>query len=366
MQKEAAAGGRQLTNRFFINATKDENGNATSAHDEELAANANNTEPSHKASFEHEHDDGLDETFVCELHSGETIPIQSTHDQLVDMRVALNEGLLVSAVSTIGVAEEQDQEQEEHDGGIEEGGQEVGVIGAKPAPIGAKPDPSASLSSSPPTSSPTPTMLESVTLPPGPIRFSTDPSNRRQLQQHSKFQHLQDHENHPHQKLLNTQHNLNLQARHPSSSSQGRRKLASYTGTKSMLVVKVTDSLNAAVPYTPAQISDKFFGTTGDDENMKSQFNSCSLGNLQISNTDYGSKSTAINAVVDAPGVLHVRISIDLNNPQHLIRSAIGSAVEAKLGFRLPGPFDNVLYVVKECRQGCGWAAYAVSVLSFL
>ena len=263
----------------------------------------------------------------------------------------------MSAISTIGVAEQQEPEQ---DGEIDEG-QEVGVIGAKPAHIiGAKPDTSAQ---SPPTSSPTPTILESVALPPGPIRFSTDPGNRRRLlQQHSKFQHLQDDENHPHQKLLNEQHDINLQARQTSSSSHGRRKLASYTGTKSMLVVKVTDSQNAAVPYTPSQISDKFFGTAGDDENMKSQFSSCSLGNLQISNTEYGSKSNAINAVLDAPGVLDVKISIDLNNPQHLLRSAIGSVVEAKLGFRLPGPFDNVLYVVKECRQACGWAAYAVSV----
>ena len=87
---------RQLTNRFFIsNATEDEHGNSSSTsvvRDDDSAANANSTTDtgtSQEASVEHEHD-GLDETFVCELHSGQTIPIQSTHGQLVDMRVALN------------------------------------------------------------------------------------------------------------------------------------------------------------------------------------------------------------------------------------------------------------------------------------
>ena len=58
---------------------------------------------------ENEDDFGPDETFVCELYDGKgVVPIVSTQEQLGELRRALNDGVLVSAVSTIGVTEEEE------------------------------------------------------------------------------------------------------------------------------------------------------------------------------------------------------------------------------------------------------------------
>ena len=57
-------------------------------------------------------------------------------------------------------------------------------------------------------------------------------------------------------------------------------------GAKPILVVRVTDSDGKVHPDTPAIISDKIFGTSGDSLNAKSQFAACSFGKLQITN-DY-------------------------------------------------------------------------------
>jgi len=47
------------------------------------------------------------------------------------------------------------------------------------------------------------------------------------------------------------------------------RKLTE-TGTKPMLIVKVTDSVGKARPLSPAQIGDDVFGTLGDPLNLES------------------------------------------------------------------------------------------------
>lgn len=40
-------------------------------------------------------------------------------------------------------------------------------------------------------------------------------------------------------------------------------------------------------------------------------------------------------------------------------KSAAVKAVEAKLGYSIPGPFDHVMFGVEKCYLECGWAAYA-------
>jgi len=174
--------------------------------------------------------------------------------------------------------------------------------------------------------------LSSVTLPPGAIQIKTDP--------HRRLEHEE-------------------------------RRAATYTGKKPVLIVRVTDVNGKAVPQTAEQISDKFFGTQGDLENMKSQFGSCSFGELDITYNDYGDTTNAIVSKLAAPGVLEVSIGISLNNNQGTITNVIGRAVETKLGksnlpnprsgnyLGLPGPSAHVLYVVENCYQECRWAAYA-------
>ena len=56
------------------------------------------------ASFDSEDRVQTDETFVCELDDGLTVPIDGTQDQMNEMRVMLNSGSLISAQSTVQVS----------------------------------------------------------------------------------------------------------------------------------------------------------------------------------------------------------------------------------------------------------------------
>ena len=96
-----------------------------------------------------------EEGFVCELEGGSIAPIEATSEQLEEMRAALSNGTLISAVSTMevdmfDVVEEDD----------ELGGDDVGL----------------SWWDTPPQS-----RSKSAKLPPGPIHLS---SNSRRLVEH--------------------------------------------------------------------------------------------------------------------------------------------------------------------------------------
>ena len=85
-------------------------------------------------------------------------------------------------------------------------------------------------------------------------------------------------------------------------------------------------------------------------------FVDCSWGQLNVVN----SYSVDISDHLAAPGVIEVTINISLlDNDRYAIRNAVTTAVQAKLGFNLPGPFEQVMYMLEKCYVGCGWAAYA-------
>ena len=143
-----------------------------------------------------------------------------------------------------------------------------------------------------------------------------------------------------------------------------RRKLSNggVTGVKPILVVKVTDSQGRARNESPYQISDDIFGSYTDPVNMKSQLEDCSFGQLtiqpgQVLPENVASKDSAGNTI---PGMMEVTIPIPLNtNDRYKIHNAITTEVQSKLGFTLPGPYEQVMYVIEKCYVGCGWAAYA-------
>lgn len=264
-----------------------------------------------------------DEEFVCELITGHTVPITATPQQVDELREALADGSLISAVSTIVVqavtvttpTATEGGEAAAAGGGGEEV-QEVVQVAMMEEDVAQEAVQEVIASSSVDGSSGS-GFIESVSLPPGSIQLQTEGTarRRRQLKQ--------------------------------------RRELASYTGTKPVLAVRVTD-VNGLAPQGDANfMSDKFFGTYGDAETMVSQFASCSYDAFQIVTKQYPQLS--------APGVLDVQISISLqNSSRDAIRKAVHSAVAAKLGFSAtPGPFAHVLYVVEKCYVDCGWAAYA-------
>mmetsp|Transcript_18161 Transcript_18161/g.26955 ORF Transcript_18161/g.26955 Transcript_18161/m.26955 type:complete len:609 (+) Transcript_18161:76-1902(+) len=133
-----------------------------------------------------------------------------------------------------------------------------------------------------------------------------------------------------------------------------RRRLAKTLGTKPILVVKVTDNGGLTRAESPAVIGDDIFGTLGDPVNLASQMKACSFGKLNIVPGAIHSSKKA------APGVIKVRISKSLtSNDRYAIHNAVTSAVNAKLGISLPGPYEQVMYVVEKCYVNCGYAAYA-------
>ncbi len=167
----------------------------------------------HAADNNMEVEDHQEEGFACEVEDGQDVPIEATPAQLEEMRSALLNGTLISAVSTMEV--------DMFDIAEEEDTNDVGSSEITP--------PSSSSSS----------RGKSAKLPPGPIHLSTD---SRRL------------------------------AEHP------QRRLNKLTGTKKLLVVRITDSEGLAPAGNAAFYSDKFFGTKEDLETPKAQLNGCSHG----------------------------------------------------------------------------------------
>eukprot|EP00957_Ditylum_brightwellii_P206416 15348337-Ditylum_brightwellii.AAC.1 len=57
---------------------------------------------------------------------------------------------------------------------------------------------------------------------------------------------------------------------------------------------------------------------------------------------------------------MEATIAIDITqNDRYTIHNAVTAEVNRLLGFSLPGPFEQVMYVIEKCYVGCGWAAYA-------
>ena len=135
---------------------------------------------------------------------------------------------------------------------------------------------------------------------------------------------------------------------------RSRRRLAVTKGTKPILAVRVTDSAGKVRSESAAAISDDIFGTNSDPVNLKSQLAACSFNQLIV---QPGLDPPDSNE--NATGVIEVTIGVSLEgNSRGTIRNAVTTAVQALLGHGLPGPYQQVMYVLESCYQDCGWAAY--------
>jgi len=139
-------------------------------------------------------------------------------------------------------------------------------------------------------------------------------------------------------------------------TSEVQRAPTTVTGLKPILVVKVTDSEGRARPESSRQISDDVFGSFGDKMTLKSQMHACSFEKLDIT----AGLSSGTDTSSDSPGVVDITIGISLlNNSRFAVRKAMTDTLEAQLGYKLPGPYQHVMFVLEGCYQQCGWAAYA-------
>lgn len=140
-----------------------------------------------------------------------------------------------------------------------------------------------------------------------------------------------------------------------------RRKLGNrYEGNKKILLIRITDVDGRSIPETARQVSDKFFGTYGDAMTVKSGFESCSFGAMQIT-SDYSGTSVD-QSVMSAPGVVDVKIGLSLSSASQVaIIEAAATATMKKMKIGLPGPFAHVIFILEDCYTGeaeCNFAAY--------
>jgi hypothetical protein len=198
----------------------------------------------------------FDEQFVCERSTtGELLPLIGSDEQMDQLREALNNGILISAESTIEGLTEEDLES------VEVPGDEDG-------------------SNNPFTENDV-NVETVVSLPVGEFKFK--PGNGQHSLKRRALEQIDD---------LDSSH----------------RNLAVYTGTKKVLFVKVTDKNGLEHPDSAKVMSDKVFGTYGDNTNMKDQFEACSYGDMKITN-NYGFN---LGNAESAPGVIEVKIDISL------------------------------------------------------
>eukprot|EP00569_Conticribra_weissflogii_P017185 CAMPEP_0171451118 /NCGR_PEP_ID=MMETSP0881-20121228/40982_1 /TAXON_ID=67004 /ORGANISM="Thalassiosira weissflogii, Strain CCMP1336" /LENGTH=729 /DNA_ID=CAMNT_0011975599 /DNA_START=73 /DNA_END=2262 /DNA_ORIENTATION=+ len=143
------------------------------------------------------------------------------------------------------------------------------------------------------------------------------------------------------------------------SNTNRNGNLAKFEGVKRVLVVRVVDSEGRAHADSAEVISDKIFGTAGDQENMIQQFRDCSFGKLTLTHEPATSANSVLSHL-SAPGVIEATIPVSLmNTTRAVIRNQVTQVVENKLGLRLAENFDHVMYILQKCYVQCGWGAYA-------
>ena len=342
-------------------------------------------------------DDG--EQFLCELYDGSTLPITATVDQMNELRMSLNNGTLISSVSSVTVVEV-DSELMEEDSSVVDADSSAAAEQAESTTSNIPSD-TTSTSSSPSSPNNTNNHYEwymnwdilkcrpicigaypcqdtnDEPLAPWTIKYNTSKECCIDSNVHEQCGlwsvslpkgAIQLEKKDPHERhlLVSSSSSFTAKEKHQQGkeheqpiTTRRRRSLASYTGTKTTLVVRVTDINGIVISDSPSTISNKIFGTYGDEETLSSQFSSCSYSTFNIVPI-----LKASYYQLSDNGVLDVTIPISINNKQHLIRNAVTHAVELKLGIQLPGIFDFVIYVLEGCYQDCGWAGVRRNIVS--
>jgi len=185
----------------------------------------------------------------------------------------------------------------------------------------------------------------------------------KRVRQHHTIQQLDDTTQQDNVVHNNRFFNRNLSQSSTATTQSQRRQLSSggVTGTKPILVVKVSDSSGRARSESSQVISSDIFGpqpgtntaNIPDAVNLKSQLQDCSKGGTST-------PQLIIQPGVDqhankyvAPGTIEVTIDVTLSdNDRYVIHDAITNAVEEQLDISLPGPYEQVMYVIEKCYVG--------------
>ena len=132
--------------------------------------------------------------------------------------------------------------------------------------------------------------------------------------------------------------------------SDSRRRLSTLatTGTKAILAVRVTVKNLGSPELSAAEISNRIFGTDGDLVNLKSQYEGCSKGRLEI----MPAISDDHQEIVD--GVLELTIDANGSTDDRVISDLANNYVKA----RYANIADHWMLCLPPGTDG-GWVGYA-------
>lgn len=138
----------------------------------------------------------------------------------------------------------------------------------------------------------------------------------------------------------------------PLTNSTDNATTAAAGEQKSVLVVRVI-APDAQTSLNMSQLSDSVFGTSGDPVNLASQFSACSYGQLNF----VAAQPANSEPIID--GVIEVTIDQVISGTDNsVVRNAVTSALNSKLGYQAASRFDHVMYALPPGTNG-GWIAYA-------
>lgn len=151
----------------------------------------------------------------------------------------------------------------------------------------------------------------------------------------------------------------------PDDGSRARRLEGDNVNIR-VIVIRVTAGTDPVYSTTAnaTKISDRVFGTDGDEVNLVSQYEQCSFGKLTVSPV------TALNdgdPTLSAPGVYEVQVSSTDNTNNSILRTAIihqlnadwpSSPLPESFKTQVSGtsPFDHIMICMPPETQGVGIA----------
>mmetsp|Transcript_25370 Transcript_25370/g.42166 ORF Transcript_25370/g.42166 Transcript_25370/m.42166 type:complete len:865 (-) Transcript_25370:92-2686(-) len=116
-----------------------------------------------------------------------------------------------------------------------------------------------------------------------------------------------------------------------------RRRLGKKVGDRSIAIFRVTGS-DASPSYSASDISNAFFGTSGDPNNLKSRYAACSMDQL-IFNPGTGNGFTN--------GVAELTVSAKTQGVNvHDLLNKVTDAVIARFGSSLKNSYDHIVYAL--------------------
>ena len=129
---------------------------------------------------------------------------------------------------------------------------------------------------------------------------------------------------------------------------RSRRLSIKKTGSSSVLVLRVSAS-DSQVTSSLSSLSDKWFGTSGDSMNLKSQYTACSNNQLDFN------AASGPGSIID--GVVEIGVGISAGgSTSTAIQNAATTAATALLGSL--DQWDHVAYCLPSGTSG-NWVAYA-------